>query len=149
MSKIETEIEIDSPPETVWEALTDFDAYEEWNPYLTRVTGQLQEGSPLRIRLEPDERTDRTITAELTEVDPGRRLQWTGTAFSPWLFESQHTFDLKAMNSGRTLLTNEKRFSGILSRVLFSEDLRENHQRMNRALAERIEEQDTNTETLK
>ncbi|WP_083862001.1 SRPBCC family protein [Halogeometricum pallidum] len=44
MREIQTEIEIDAPPETVWEQLTDFASYEQWNPHISRVSGELREG---------------------------------------------------------------------------------------------------------
>lgn len=36
---ISTEIEIAAPPATIWAVLTDYERYPEWNPFLTKISG--------------------------------------------------------------------------------------------------------------
>jgi len=38
---ITTSVEIDAPKQLVWDVLTEFSAYPEWNPY-TEIEGTLQ-----------------------------------------------------------------------------------------------------------
>jgi uncharacterized membrane protein len=35
---ISTSVEIDAPKQLVWDVLTDFSAYREWNPYMENAT---------------------------------------------------------------------------------------------------------------
>ena len=40
---------VDGPKQEVWEALTDFGAYEEWNPVVTQAEGEAREGAELDL----------------------------------------------------------------------------------------------------
>jgi len=46
---IDTYIDINAPPNRVWEVLVDFPAWKEWNPFIPSTTGQLDVGADLRI----------------------------------------------------------------------------------------------------
>jgi len=37
MLELRTDIEIDAPVERVWEVLTDFDRFPDWNPFIRKV----------------------------------------------------------------------------------------------------------------
>ncbi|HWC70427.1 MAG TPA: SRPBCC family protein [Actinomycetota bacterium] len=53
MRELRTEIEIDAPPEQVWQVLTDFGAYPDWNPFIRSIEGEPQVGSRLNVRIDP------------------------------------------------------------------------------------------------
>ncbi|MGZ5382453.1 MAG: SRPBCC family protein [Acidimicrobiia bacterium] len=40
MRSIETSIEIDAQPARVWEVLTGFERYPEWNPFVASLHGK-------------------------------------------------------------------------------------------------------------
>ena len=42
MRVISTEIEISASDEEVWQVLSDFDAYPEWNPFIKTIEGKLE-----------------------------------------------------------------------------------------------------------
>ena len=42
MRGLTTEIEFDGTPEEAWEVLADLPAYAEWNPFVTRIEGELR-----------------------------------------------------------------------------------------------------------
>ena len=44
-------IDIDAPVERVWEVLTDFERYGEWNPFTTRVDANLEVGASVSLRV--------------------------------------------------------------------------------------------------
>jgi hypothetical protein len=39
LKAIKTDIDIQAPAETVWEMLSDTDAFPSWNPFITRLEG--------------------------------------------------------------------------------------------------------------
>ena len=47
MKEIHTEIEIHAPAERVWQVLTDFAAYPQWNSFIRRVEGEIRAGARL------------------------------------------------------------------------------------------------------
>src|SRR5690349_17967051 len=53
MHEIETAIEIEAGPREVWRVLTDFARYPEWNPFITRISGDLVDGGRLQVRIVP------------------------------------------------------------------------------------------------
>lgn len=49
MAKLETEIDITLSPRQVWDVLTDFESFPQWNPLLT-VIGEPKLGSKLQVK---------------------------------------------------------------------------------------------------
>jgi len=49
--ELRREIEIDAPPERIWAVVTDFGAYQEWNPFIRRISGELREGARLEVKI--------------------------------------------------------------------------------------------------
>ena len=39
MKEIYSEIEINAPANVVWDIITDFDNYPEWNPFIMEISG--------------------------------------------------------------------------------------------------------------
>src|SRR6266540_3158443 len=54
MKELRTEIEFDGTPQEVWEVLADLPAHGEWNPFITRIEGELRPGAKLDVRLEAE-----------------------------------------------------------------------------------------------
>lgn len=138
MKEIRIETEIDAPPEVVWEVLTDFGAYEAWNPVFTSADGDLREGGTVDVDIETTKLPATSMTMSIVNVVSNSRLQWVGTFGSRWLFKGVHTFELQALDDNRTLFVNHERFSGPLVPIL-TRGLRRDYEAMNRALAERVE----------
>ena len=48
MKELHSEIVIDASPERVWDVLTDFASYPQWNPFIRRISGELEVGGTPR-----------------------------------------------------------------------------------------------------
>jgi uncharacterized protein YndB with AHSA1/START domain len=48
---ISTTLDIDATPQAVWDVLTDFAAYGEWNPFIDRAEGTPEVGAKLLVHL--------------------------------------------------------------------------------------------------
>ncbi|WP_405512784.1 SRPBCC family protein [Streptomyces canus] len=53
MREISTYVDIDAKPRIVWEVLTDFARYPDWNPYVREVTGEVRVGGTPALRTQP------------------------------------------------------------------------------------------------
>jgi hypothetical protein len=137
------EIEIDAPAERVWDVLVDVGAYGEWNPFMTSVTGQVAPGSRLRVRLEAPGTKARTVDLRVREVDPPRRLRWTG-AFPryhvPGLLIGERVIELEPLPGDRVRVVNTTTFRGLLVwAIRWMYAYESGFDSMNRALKRRVE----------
>lgn len=134
---IETSTTIDASPDEVWAVLTDFDAYDEWNPTVTSVTGEPEKGSTLTVTSDGSSFESRVLAA-----DAGRLLRWESHRGVVGVFDGERTFALEELSDGSTLFTQGELFRGVA--VLFATDtLRDetapSFHAMNAALRERVE----------
>src|SRR5215211_701801 len=90
------EIEIAAPAEVVWEVLTDFDGWPQWNPDVKSMSwdGSLAPGSVFRWKAGPG-----TIVSTLEEVDRPRYVRWRGRTMS---IAAMHEWRLEERASVRT-----------------------------------------------
>jgi hypothetical protein len=139
MRDIRTEIVLDAPPAVVWAQLTDLDAYPEWNPHVVEVAGTLAEGSRLDITVRREGTRDRSMTVTVTDLDPERRLEWVGRLLSPRVFEGRHVYELEPLDDGRTRLVNREEVRGVLGGMVVTDEPEVDYEKMNRALAARLE----------
>ena len=115
--ELHTEIDIEAPPETVWSILTDLDAYEQWNPFITSSSGTVAVGERLVNRLEPPGGRAMTFKPTVTVVEPERTFEWLGRLGLPGIFDGRHRFELERTSTG-TRLTHREHFSGALVRLM-------------------------------
>ncbi len=116
--EIRTEIEIDASVARVWELLTDFERFGEWNPFIPKIDGELAVGSRLEVRLTPPGGGGMTFRPTVTKVEPGREFRWLGHVLFPGLFDGEHIFELEPLGSDRTRLVQREEFRGILAWLL-------------------------------
>lgn len=114
MKELRTSIEINATPDDVWDVLTDFDSYPEWNPFITSLTGDATPGGRLSIRIEPPEGRAMTIKPTVLRSEPGREFRWLGRAGVSRIFDGQHIFELSPTPEGGTQLVHREEFRGLL-----------------------------------
>jgi hypothetical protein len=137
---IETFTDVNARPEVVWDVITDFTAYGEWNPFITEISGELREGARLRAKFSIAGRKPRTFTPTVRVVDPGRRLAWRGRLAIPRCFDAEHVLAVEPAATGCRFVHREG-FTGVLVPFLRS-TLAATHDAfvaMDRALAQRAE----------
>ncbi|MCL3859602.1 SRPBCC domain-containing protein [Actinotalea sp. K2] len=109
-----TTIDIDAGPQAVWDVLTDFPAYPEWNPFMDRIDGTAEAGSRLVVHLAGRGGRGTTFRPRLLVATPGEELSWIGRLGPGGLFDGLHSFVLTVKPDGTTRLTHSERFTGIL-----------------------------------
>lgn len=139
MKELTTEIEINASPQRVWKILTDFDKYEQWNPFIHRIVGQAKEGSKIQIRIETPGGKNRKYEPTVTRVEESRELRWLGKSF---LLNGEHIFLIERLQPERVRFVNREIFDGLLTSFFgrrTDEDIRAGFEEMNKALKERAE----------
>jgi hypothetical protein len=141
--QLNAEIEIEATADRVWEVLTDFAAYQDWNPFIVQAAGQAVPGTRLELHMRLSGRRPTTIRPEVLEADPARRLRWLGQMLMPGVFAGEHTFTIQPAGPGRTRLTQHEEFRGLLAPLVLAmiakPTLASFHQ-MNQALKTRVEQ---------
>lgn len=121
MRAIHAEIEIQAAPERVWEVLTDFGSYGEWNSFMRRVEGRPEAGTKLHITMRRKGGRELDFDARVLVADPPCELAWTGTGLRghwPGLVRGERRVRLQPLGSGRTLVRMETTFTGLLSGLM-------------------------------
>jgi uncharacterized protein YndB with AHSA1/START domain len=104
------EIEIAAPPEVVWEVLTGFEQWPQWNPEVKSMSlkGPVEPGTEFRWKSGPG-----TIVSTLEQVDPPGYIRWRGRTLS---IKALHEWRFEPSNGG-THVESDESFSGLLVRL--------------------------------
>lgn len=109
--EIRTEIEIDAPASRVWEVLTDIDGFQRWNPFVTRVSGDLRVGNTLRIEVHIPGGSNMKFAPTVLAADPDRELRWVGSL--PFgAFRGEHFYLIEPISEDRVRFVHGEHFSG-------------------------------------
>src|SRR2546422_6043928 len=141
MLELRTETEIDAPVERVWQVLTDFETFPEWNPFIRRIRGKPVEGSRLEVFLAASGTRGMRFRPKVLKVVPNRELRWLGRLGFPRLFDGEHIFELQSLGPGRTKFVQREQFRGIFLPFLrrsLQRDARRGFEEMNQALRQRV-----------
>lgn len=137
---LDTSVDIDAPPERVWEVLLDFPRWPEWNTFIPSVKGTLEVGAHVSITVVPPGRKAMHFEPEVFAVRPHAEIVWGGS-FLGLVYRGDHAFLLEPLPGGRTRFRQRERFRGPM--VLFMggmiKDTEAGYQQMNQALKQRVE----------
>jgi Polyketide cyclase / dehydrase and lipid transport len=80
---VETQIDIAATAGRVWQILTDFLAYFDWNPFITEIEGRPEPGGRLRVRMCPPGRSAITVKPIIRSQGSGlgAHRQFSGRCF--------------------------------------------------------------------
>lgn len=133
---IRTEIIINASKEKVWEILTNFEKYPQWNPFIIEVQGKAVAGTRLRNTMLNGE-SKMVFKPKVLKVEKYHYFDWLGSLFIKGLFDGHHQFELEELKPGQIKLKHRENFSGILSGMILKkigDDTRDNFVKMNQAL---------------
>jgi hypothetical protein len=141
MLSLRTEIDIAAPPAAVWDVLTDFESFPEWNPFIRRIEGVLAPRARLLVRIQPPGGRAMSFRPTVLRLEPERELAWRGRTLLPGLFDGEHLLALDPLGAGVRFRHSEN-FSGVLVPLLrrsLETTTRRGFEAMNAALKARVE----------
>lgn len=142
MKTIETNIVIDSTPEKIWDVLTNFEEYELWNPFMTKVVGNAILGSKIEVNIKTISGKNRSYYPIITKCEINKELRWKGKSFLPGVFDGERVFVLEKSDDDKVSFSHKEIFSGLGVKLVgnkLDENLREGFVRMNETLKVRAE----------
>lgn len=120
MYEIITDIEIAGTPAQVWRALTDFQAYPQWNPAIRSIEGTAAVGQRLKITLNDDGPLELNFWVVVKCFIHEKEFRWFGQLLLPTLFAGEHFFIIQSLAPNRSRLIHGERFIGILKPIVWT-----------------------------
>jgi hypothetical protein len=99
MKELHSEIEIQASAERVWQLLTDFASFPQWNPFMRRASGEATPGAQLEVHLQPSGTRGMTFNPTVLKAEPGRELRWLGHLRIPGLFDGEHILIIEPLEA--------------------------------------------------
>ena len=147
MKELYSEIEIEATDEQVWQILTNFADFPQWNPFLRRASGEIEVGAKLEVELQPPDGSAMTFKPTLLKVEPNRELRWLGHLIMPGLFDGEHIFTIEPLDTNQVKFVQREEFRGILAALMLrfiGENTRHGFEAMNQALKDEAEKSSQN-----
>ncbi|WP_440951664.1 SRPBCC family protein [Methanococcoides sp. FTZ1] len=142
MREINTEIEINASAEVVWDILTDFPSFPQWNPFIRNIEGEIKVGSRLEVYLKLTGTKGMNFQPGILSVKREKELRWLGHLWISGLFDGEHIFRIESLDPNRVLFVQHEIFRGLLTPIVFhliEKDTRRAFEEMNEALKIRSE----------
>jgi hypothetical protein len=139
-----TSIVINATPAKVWEVLTNFNSYPDWNPFIRSINGTPAPANNFQVTLQPPNSKPILMKPRVLVFEQQKELRWIGSLGIPYLFDGEHVFRLEENSNGSTTLHHFERFRGILIpflSTLIEKTTQEGFELMNAALKQRLEKQ--------
>jgi hypothetical protein len=143
MKELRTEIEIQATAERVWQLLTDFPSFPQWNPFIRKASGNIRVGERLEVNIQPSGASGMTFRPTVLKAEPNRELRWLGHLLISGLFDGEHIFTIEPLGEGRVRFTQREVFTGLLVPLFargLDTDTRRGFEEMNQALKARAEQ---------
>ena len=130
-------IVIEASRERIWSLLTELDGYRDWNPYITRASGNASEGATIELHAEPQGEDAEDLTAKVLIVHPRRKFEWQSRTLAPGVLDHEQIFRVIPAGQNRWRIVQEARFEGVLTPFVDLDGERRGLARMLQALADR------------
>ncbi len=114
MSGWTTEIVIDVPSEKVWQRVTDFANYQQWNPFVLEARADFAEGGKIDFLENLQQFGKYWLSAKFLKIDPPNGFILEGYFGAPFLFKVRHVFILEALQDRQTRFVQQHKNFGLL-----------------------------------
>ncbi|MBL7766536.1 MAG: SRPBCC domain-containing protein [Chitinophagaceae bacterium] len=140
--ELKTQIDIQAPAAKVWEALTDFASYPNWNPFIKNLSGTVEPGQNICLRLEPPGAKGMTFKPTVLDFKTNTLFRWQGHLWIKGLFDGLHAFEIIDHGNGTCTFIQSEGFGGLLVGLfknMIDNQTRKGFEMMNEALKKRAE----------
>ena len=138
---VEHRIGIQAPAELVWELISDFSTWEQWNPVHPRAEGQLKIGTSLSVHQALPGEPVRVIQPVVQDWVPYEQLHWRSTRLGGFVTAIRY-IEIENMGPSSSTFSNGELFMGMLVRWISRDDrrkLKAAYTQMGEALREHAE----------
>lgn len=136
---IKTEIVIKADPEKIWDILTCFQEYPQWNPFIRRIEGEVGQTNKIHVHLQPPKGSKMKFNPVVLSRIEHKELVWKGKLLFKGLFDGTHRFELIDNGDGTTTFIHSESFKGILVGLIDLNKTKNGFVEMNEKLKELAE----------
>jgi uncharacterized protein YndB with AHSA1/START domain len=139
---IDETLEIAAPPEKVWEVLTDFSAYKEWNPFVVQARCELTPGGAIDMQVQLKNKPQHQVE-HIIAVTPGQGFSYCMKPMPLGALRSFRSHSIEAAGPGRSRYTSHFELHGWLRPLvlaLYRQALEKGFAGMTAAIARRAED---------
>ena len=139
---INTQFIINATAEHVWTVLTDFDRYQDWNPFIKSILGQPHVGETITVSITPPDGKGMTFKPTVLAFEQNKEFRWIGKLWFKGIFDGEHKFELVDNGDGTTTFHHSEHFNGLLVGLLekqLENNTRRGFELMNESLKNRVE----------
>jgi uncharacterized protein YndB with AHSA1/START domain len=115
---IDATVDIDAPVELVWQVITDFPRYGEWNPFCVECRSSLVPGEPIDMLVKLVGSTPRRQREWVRTHTPGHELSYAMKPVPLGALHSQRSHTVTALGSDRTRYESHFELAGRLQPVV-------------------------------
>lgn len=115
MKEITTEMALDAPAERIWELLSDFALYPEWNPLFTKAVGPTGAGDSFELMVELPGVGPFTVQPTMLVAERESRLCWQSSMFCQAVLGWKFSYELKPISNERLRFIQRSEFGGVLA----------------------------------
>lgn len=108
---IRTEIEINASAEKVWQILSDFENFPNWNPFVVKVLGTPKVDEILKIEVQLPESMKLKFTPLVLKAEPNKELRWVGT-MPLGAFRGEHFYQIETLDENKVRFVHGEHFKG-------------------------------------
>ena len=140
--QLKSEILINESSERVWELITDFSRFPEWNPFMRRASGEIKVGATLTVFIQPSGTRGMTFKPKVLNVEQNHELRWLGRLYLPRMFDGEHSLVIEPAKQGWVKFVQREKFVGLLVPFAGSiiKDTQRGFEEMNSALKQQAEQ---------
>ena len=143
MAIYRTTFSVAASSDKVWQIISDFDSWSEWNPSVPSIKGDLKVGSTCGVRLVMPGRPSVNVKVTLTDVDPGRRFAWHGNIAHDRFFAGDRSLDIEPQTDSTVLVTHTEDVTGaffpVFKMLMGRAAIQAHHDNLNTGLKQRAE----------
>jgi hypothetical protein len=138
---VEHRIGVQAPAEIVWELISDFANWGDWNPVHPRIEGEMRIGTTLNVDFAPEPGQTVNLTPVVQDWVPYEQLHWRTKRWRGFVTAIRY-IEIDAKGDESAIFSNGELFVGPLVRFVSRDErrrLRAAYTRMGEAVRDRAE----------
>jgi hypothetical protein len=120
---VEYRLGVQAPAEIVWEVVSEFEAWHQWNPLYRKAEGQMKIGTVLTLEQHLPGEPAKVITPIVQDWVPYEQLHWRSTRIGGFVTAIRY-LEIENMGETNSTFSNGELFMGLLLRFVGRDERR-------------------------